>query len=186
MGKQRDLQTIAISIIARDSLGGDRDWETCFTEVLHAQINICACAVCGLVTGTLYAVPSTLIACATLMPDPAGGLAAKTKDKTKGHHQFSRTMGKFVVRQTEKVNKGVSEEERGRESERGKPAKDLRGRSISRIHAVSAADAFCSGACVSLTRLDLQVHWTRTEGQGKRRGRLGRRSKSVGPLSIVP
>lgn len=79
-----------------------------------------------------YKVPSTLIACATLMPDPAGGLAAKTKDKTKGHHQFSRTMGKFVVRQAEKVNKGVRQGVR--ERERGKPAKDLRGRSISRIH----------------------------------------------------
>lgn len=84
--------------------------------MLHAQINICACAVCGLVPGTQYTVPSTLIACATLMPvlpcsDPAGGLAAKTKDKTKGHHQFSRTMGKFVVRQTEKVSKGEGERE---------------------------------------------------------------------------
>lgn len=87
--------------------------------VLHAQINICACAVCGLVTGTLYAVPSTLIACATLMPDPAGGLAAKTKDKTKGHHQFSRTMGKFVVRQREKVNKGVRKGKRERKASKG-------------------------------------------------------------------
>lgn len=100
---------------------------TCFTEVLHAQINICACAVCGLVTGTLYAVPSTLIACATLMPDPAGGLAAKTKDKTKGHHQFSRTMGKFVVRQTEKVNKGVRDGEREREGERSEASKGFTG-----------------------------------------------------------
>lgn len=63
---------------------------------------------------------------------------------------------------------------RKREGKRegAKPAKDLRGRSISRIHEVSAADAFCSGACVSLTRLDLQVHWTRTEGEMEGEGKM--------------